>query len=246
MLLPALSAAKEAGRKASCLNNLKQLQLAAKEYCEDNNGYLVANANNAISAASPYAQELWCSTQIEGWGNSPDNTNMALLESNVFRPYVNNFGIYKCPDDRVASTDGQRIRSYSMNGQDGGWIDTLEKINFNPTFKVFVKDSDIINSSGIFCFLDEAPDSINDGFLREDLTASDEAFQDVPASYHDGGCNFSFEDGHVEYIRWRTVWNGRYGLIRPVAYGLSYNGESAGPNNSDLAWEIAHASVPMQ
>ena len=38
MLLPALSKAKEAGRRISCLNNLRQLSLAAHMYVDDNNG----------------------------------------------------------------------------------------------------------------------------------------------------------------------------------------------------------------
>ena len=38
MLLPTLSKAKEAGRRIACLNNLKQLSLAAHMYVDDNNG----------------------------------------------------------------------------------------------------------------------------------------------------------------------------------------------------------------
>ena len=38
MLLPALSRAKEAGRRIACLNNLKQLSLAAHMYVDDNQG----------------------------------------------------------------------------------------------------------------------------------------------------------------------------------------------------------------
>jgi prepilin-type N-terminal cleavage/methylation domain-containing protein/prepilin-type processing-associated H-X9-DG protein len=39
MLLPALARAKEAGRRISCVNNLKQLDLSIIMYADDNNGY---------------------------------------------------------------------------------------------------------------------------------------------------------------------------------------------------------------
>src|SRR5688572_4225696 len=38
MLLPSLGKAKEAGRRMSCVNNLKQLTLALTMYAGDNNG----------------------------------------------------------------------------------------------------------------------------------------------------------------------------------------------------------------
>src|SRR5262245_23237242 len=39
LLLPALSRAKEAGRRISCVNNLRQLQLSLTMYADDNNGF---------------------------------------------------------------------------------------------------------------------------------------------------------------------------------------------------------------
>src|SRR6266581_4884964 len=41
LLLPALSRAKEAGRKTQCINNEKQMQLMAHFYATDNNDFLV-------------------------------------------------------------------------------------------------------------------------------------------------------------------------------------------------------------
>ncbi|MFN7141243.1 MAG: type II secretion system protein, partial [Limisphaerales bacterium] len=40
MLLPALSRAKEAGKKISCLNNLRQLGLSTSMYTDENEGFL--------------------------------------------------------------------------------------------------------------------------------------------------------------------------------------------------------------
>src|SRR5436190_12213406 len=38
LLLPALARAKESGRRAACINNLHQLQIAANLYASDNDG----------------------------------------------------------------------------------------------------------------------------------------------------------------------------------------------------------------
>lgn len=47
MLLPALSKAKESGRKAKCLNNLRNMGLALLMYAEDNNG-LIPRGNDPL------------------------------------------------------------------------------------------------------------------------------------------------------------------------------------------------------
>ena len=44
--------------------------------------------------------------------------------------------------------------------------------------------------------LDEHPDGINDGFFIIDINATQ--WGDLPASYHNGACGFSFADGHAE------------------------------------------------
>ncbi len=79
MLLPALAAAKMRAWAAQSVSNLKQLQLGAGMYANDNSGYLLPNA--------PYGQNLgggkaWIDISsmafVEGLGNLEGNTNMAL------------------------------------------------------------------------------------------------------------------------------------------------------------------------
>ena len=48
MLLPALSAARERARAASCVSNLKQLGVAYAMYHNDNNGYFCFNTNSSF------------------------------------------------------------------------------------------------------------------------------------------------------------------------------------------------------
>ena len=51
MLLPALSRAKEAARRISCLNNLRQINLSLRLYTDDNNGYLLPRSSKSLAPA---------------------------------------------------------------------------------------------------------------------------------------------------------------------------------------------------
>ncbi|MBO5688461.1 MAG: prepilin-type N-terminal cleavage/methylation domain-containing protein [Lentisphaeria bacterium] len=61
MLLPALNSAREKGRAAKCLNNLKQLALANAMYADANGEYFIFSANWSTS-------ELWCGKAESGVG----------------------------------------------------------------------------------------------------------------------------------------------------------------------------------
>jgi prepilin-type processing-associated H-X9-DG protein len=52
----------------------------------------------------------------------------------------------------------------------------------------------------LFVFVEEHPDSINDGYFLN--RPAEREWSDLPASYHDGGANLTFADGHVEFRRW--------------------------------------------
>jgi prepilin-type processing-associated H-X9-DG protein len=51
-----------------------------------------------------------------------------------------------------------------------------------------------------FVFVDEHPDSINDGAFFSPQSKSQ--FVDIPATYHNRACGFSFADGHAEIHKW--------------------------------------------
>ena len=71
----------------------------------------------------------------------------------------------------------------------------------------FLKLGSIRNPSGIFVFLDEHPDSINDGwfvFCTAGNPAERTDWSDLPASYHNNAGGFSFADGHSEIRKWKN------------------------------------------
>src|SRR5438477_628854 len=58
-----------------------------------------------------------------------------------------------------------------------------------------------ISPTQAFVFLDEHPDSIDDGYF---LVFVDRHYLwgNMPANYHNGACGFSFADGHAEIRKW--------------------------------------------
>src|ERR1700690_2725538 len=133
LLLPALSRAKMQALRAGSVNNIKQLQMGARMYADDNNGVLLPNA--PFNPPSPGAKawiDVSTTAYEEGLQNQMGNTNVALYTSGLLAPYLGNqIGVYRSPGDTLLSANGQRVRSYSMNGQ-MGCVYTIGKINFDP------------------------------------------------------------------------------------------------------------------
>jgi len=76
MLLPALSNAREKGRAAVCLSNMKQLGLAFIMYVQDNGGclppaYTLADSSYWIKAIKPYGGEVLADNCPDWKGEGP-------------------------------------------------------------------------------------------------------------------------------------------------------------------------------
>jgi len=248
LLLPALSQAKKKALGISCLNNLRQLAIAANIYAADFHDAIVPNIPNSISA--------WVSGDVSGSSSLTDPTNLALIRAAVIYPYNNSTAIYHCPSDTVPFISGRsylvRVRSYSLScmmGNDGsaGGIES----SYHPGMATNRKYTDVKNpgpSDAIF-FLDESDDpnvshcSIDDGFYLDSaenapITGGINQWGNWVASRHGNGGDFSFADGHAAFHKW----------LEPTTQNLSqwclgngggYAGGSSGflgHNDRDLLW----------
>ena len=198
MLLPALSKAKMKANETACLNNLKQLQFCWEMYSGDHQETIVFNDPN-IGPGS----KVW----IRGYmnGNTSESTNQNLIKEGLLFAYNGSTEIYRCPSDLGRSVIGgktyRRVRSYSLNTYMNGWDVGLMFEN-QKGFAVNKKTSDITAPppSQCYVFLDEHQVSIDDGTFG--VAPEGDKWYNLPANWHNRGCNFSFADGHAEHWRW--------------------------------------------
>ncbi len=223
LLLPALSKAKTRAQAAACASNIKQLQLAWTLYADDNDDRLVNNHGVGETRA---LRQTWVN-HVQDWGASEDNTNILYLTKALLGPFAGGAArLYKCPSDRSVSEVGPRIRSYAMNSLVG---DPGELTNrFNPAFVQVFRPSDFTRPSQTFVFLEEHPDTINDGFFMNRLDDGAK-WGNLPASYHNSTANFSFADGHAETHRWVAGST----LVPPVKGALATGTAAEPPTDWD-------------
>ena len=210
MLLPALAKTKATAQGVLCINNTRQLTLAWLLYSDENNDGLVYNlGDDRNKRAVVRSQEGNWVNNVMTWELDSDNTNKAFINQAKLAPYSGRCGlIYKCPSDKVLSDLQKRagwtarVRSFSMNAMVGDAGESLrDGINVNnPEYVQYLKLSAIRRPARIFVFLDEHPDSINDGYFLNKPDVLE--WVDLPASYHNGAGTLSFADGHIETHRW--------------------------------------------
>jgi prepilin-type N-terminal cleavage/methylation domain-containing protein/prepilin-type processing-associated H-X9-DG protein len=230
MLLPALSKAKGRAQGIACLANIRQLSLAWTLYADDFNDRLVNNHGIDETRAR---RANWANN-VQDWSDSEENTNRVYLTTSKLGPFLSGgVAVFKCPADKSRAACGPRIRSMSMNSLVGNPGVLTNK--FNPDWVQFFKSGDFRNPSRIFVFLDEHPDTINDGFFMNRL--HEEKWGNLPASYHNGAANLSFADGHAESHHWQVP-----DTRRPAKQG-GVGGVIPAVPPTDFNWLKDHTSV---
>lgn len=207
--LPSFGSSKSSSQAGTCANNLRRLVQAWNMYADDNGGRLVPN--NGYNPEHPEG------TWVAGWldfTSSFDNINTDYLVNSertgrygLLGPYLKqDASVFKCPADRSQITIfgrlQARVRSVSMNNWLGGGV-----LASQDQFKVFRKMEEITRPepSKLLAILDEREDTMNDSLFNIDMYDTLAAY---PASYHEGGANLAFADGHVRFRLWqdpRTV-----------------------------------------
>ena len=209
LLLPALSRARQKAVRISCLNNLRQLTLAAVLYSNDHSDSIVPNY-----ADDPNA---WVNGDVS---KLPGATNVADIRAALLFPYNQSLAIYRCPADNfpLAGKSTPRVRSYSLSCMMGAQTPVLaafchpgiiENLKFTgirlpgPSDALFFVDeqSDPMDVTG-----DTTLSSIDDGDFGVDslggYVAAYNTWPNSPASRHGNGGALSFADGHSEAWRW--------------------------------------------
>jgi len=191
VLMPALKRAREGGKRATCLSNLKQLTLAWNMYADENDDKLVNGAtgySNRNMACGDHSNELaW----IDGYHPDDYDAQVQDIRRGALYPYLRNDKIYQCPTGRRGQALTYAIM-FSMNavnhpatqGVKGAHVRKRTEIKPAPALRLV--------------FIDE-------GFMTSDAYAvhyDKELWWDDAPVRHGDGATLSFADGHVEYWKW--------------------------------------------
>jgi prepilin-type N-terminal cleavage/methylation domain-containing protein len=246
MLLPALAQAKRKAQATSCLNNLKQLTLAALIYAGDFNDAIPPNRAATLDSWVPGGTAAFDVTAL------PGATNIANITAALLYPYNKSTGIYQCPGDRdlIAGAAAPRVRNYSLNGMmgdNGGFgPDTHPGIQENLKFSLIRQPGPSDSSF----FIDEQSSagtaanqtSIDDGFFAVDsggpgshTTYNSQIWRNVPSCRHGNFSQMSFADGRADKLKW-TVGSTRTLMGQDANSGVFNN-----PDRRKL-WSTTYAS----
>jgi len=255
MLLPALSAAKERAQAINCMNNKRQLMLAAIMYSVDNKDFLPYNfdpRNNPPPLGNGgylyQGSPSWITGVID-WTANTYNTNIAYLVDSRYSLLGNyvakSVGVFQCPADQYASAV-QRRRGWNQRSHS---IAADAAVGPGPRYPVSnfgwpmsswylgqkVTDFHSPGPSQCWVYIDEHPDSMDDALL---YTANYPVttFTELPGNLHAGGCGVTFGDGHAEIHNWKgPVMNAH----RKVMY-TAIRGVPCTIDDPDMLWLAQH------
>jgi len=189
LLLPALSKAKESGRRAACVSNLHQIALAMQMYGHDQNDYLPANryVNGDIWVDEGWDLTLMRAGYLKATGVTPVG----------FSPFATTkCPVFLCPSDTVPQPWGAQRRSYSGNRGHWsflcGWIGTYYKTCrfnriVNPSEFILLGEVDYLGANILTVM---ATASIDYGITSSAHAAAGDVYSG----------NYAFADGSVRWL----------------------------------------------
>jgi prepilin-type N-terminal cleavage/methylation domain-containing protein/prepilin-type processing-associated H-X9-DG protein len=225
ILMPSLQRAREQGKRAACLNCLKQLGLAWIVYADEFDDKIVngeaemATAGTCGVGSAPRhpGEKWWVGTDCHGsymtGGKHPEHIQIAAIRAGALYPYCPNEKLYRCPTGIRGEMRTTTIVD-SMNGlrRDGtfrtvGGVDVGVQVGRTM---LWVKRKSQINQPGPdarLVFIDEGrvtPDSYATHYRTR-------TWWDPPFVRHGDGTNVAFADGHSGYWKWEAAETLRVG-----------------------------------
>ena len=218
ILMPALNRVREQGKRAVCLNNVKQLTLAWILYADDNDDKIV----NGMGGVDRGKEKAWVGMC---WSNGseklPEDQQIIAIKEGALWSYCKEVNLYRCPTGfrgemlTYAAMDGVNGKPREGTRKPGVWIKKRAEIR-NPTYRMVYVDEGWVT-----------PDSYATHYVEE-------GWYDDPTVRHGDGTNFSFADGHSEYHKWKGLETIKLGRSRNRTYINSRHSPQTDEGKMDL------------
>ncbi len=216
LLFPVLRSAREAGQRAVCLSNLRQLTLAWLSYAEEHDGKLVSGRAFGIRTQR-YTLQGWAGDYFSPPGTPPPperarNPWLPYPDKGALWRWIQDVKIYRCRKGRpghaltyatVIATNGANVEGTYIQDT-GGWDLTESGKRVGPTVLKLTKLTDIVSPGAgqRAVFIDTGQTPTSSDFYVYYLYPKWKFFSPPPIRHGDG-TTFSMADGHAEYWKWK-------------------------------------------
>jgi len=213
ILMPALNRAREQGKRAACLSNLKQLTLAWIMYADENDDRIVSgdggvwHTYNGV-VETPWVGRCWHSN-YRGGDQLPEEEQKIEIKKGALWPYCKNLQLYRCP----TGMRGELVTYAAMDSMNGHPLPNDPKGRGPDTVikRLLIKKLLTIRSPNErIVFIDE-------GWVTPDSYAvyqNRQEWWDDPMVRHGDGTSVSLADGHSEYWKWKGPETIKGGKLR--------------------------------
>jgi prepilin-type processing-associated H-X9-DG protein len=194
----------EQGKRAVCLGNLKQLQLAWTLYADDNKEKIVCGevyngvkGTNGVRKASDGNEPYWTGDDVV---DSSSNTQLlnkeqiSAIKSGALFRYIKSEKSYRCPFGNKGE-----MRTYAIVDSMNGTFRGLEDKTVDNIPLYIKKTTDINLPAKRIVFIDVGR-ATHESFA---VNYDKEQWQDPAPVRHNNGITLSFADGHAELWRWK-------------------------------------------
>lgn len=254
ILLPSLSRAREAGRRAGCMAHMHQVQTAWHAYATDHDDWIVNteppmrfnSAGIEMSGREGYHLNYgkpWLAHHQGGYSDRPAVER--AMRTGALAPYIADVRAYLCPAryrHRSPYSKGVDFNawfsSYSPLGSMNAWApeDWMKwDREFRARFSVgrtvlYVRRTCELVDPGPAAravFIDTGIGGYPCEYRLDGSWAPGWIISYAPI-HHSNGTNLSFADGHVEYWKWTVPEN--LALARWIVDGMVYGTAGRSPN----------------
>jgi prepilin-type N-terminal cleavage/methylation domain-containing protein/prepilin-type processing-associated H-X9-DG protein len=197
ILFPIFAAAKERGRQAACISNLRQLGAAMQLYLADNDDTF--HKGKGLSSTGGYG--LGPGAQMHGWANWPY----------FYAPYITSARVLTCPTSPEGLDDLQKPNWTNVGNYGYNYSGLTNDEGQPPRISTAIEQADT------FAFFDSGTSQTIEGpntwwtFIQQlGLNFNCGSIRWLPndrriALRHGKRTNMCFVDGHVRSIQWQYL-----------------------------------------